>query len=138
TCGGGGTANKCGGGTSPGTFDISSPLTITPSSLGQGQTVTGKVVYTNGTASAVIIDALVIAIRPPGGTHASGPYDDAAPELGSMTIEPGATATLTATRTIGATDPTGTWDAYATYQDSAGGWHDGPDVYFTVGSSVTP
>jgi hypothetical protein len=41
-------------------------------------------------------------------------------------------------RTILATDPVGSWYAYATYQDSAGIYHDGTNLPFTVTATATP
>src|SRR5207247_8422159 len=90
------------------------------------------VTYKNGTGSAVTINDIVIAGRPPAGTNSGGPYADLSPESGLVTVNPGATVTLSASRTFTSSDPTGTWYAFATYQDSASVWHEGPSVNFTV------
>src|SRR5207247_4941732 len=95
------------------------------------------VTYKNGTGSAVTINDIVIAGRPPAGTNSGGPYADLSPESGLVTVAAGATVTLSASRTFTSSDPTGTWYAFATYQDSALVWHDGPNVNFTVSTTTT-
>lgn len=115
-----------------GVFGIVVPLAIDPAAVGPGQTITGSVTYENGTAVAVQIRDLVIAARPPGGTHSGGPYLDLTPAHGPGTVQPGERVAHTATRTFSASDAIGRWEAYATYQDSAGVWQDGPSVFFDV------
>jgi hypothetical protein len=44
-----------------------------------GAKVTATVTYRNQGASDVVIQAGVVAARPPGGSHAGGPYDDFLP-----------------------------------------------------------
>jgi hypothetical protein len=51
-----------------------------------------------------------------------------------LTLAPGQSATLNASRTFGASDPVGTWELFATYQD-AEGWHDQESVWVEVVSS---
>src|SRR5207237_2867209 len=77
-------------------------------------------------------DLVTIGGRPPGGTNGAGPYYDLTPTLAAQTVPPGATVTLAASRAFTAGDPTGSWCAFATYQDAGGAWHDGPSVNFTV------
>jgi len=115
---------------------ISTPLSINPTSISAGQTLTGTVTYKNTSASALTISDLRIDARPPGGTHAGGPYADLQPNLGTTTIAAGATVTLNASRAFTSADALGSWEIYTTYQDSSGGWHDSPtSLYVNVTSA---
>ncbi len=116
---------------------IFAPLQIDKTTVSAGSTVTGTVTYQNTSASSITIRSAAIAARPPGGTHSGGPYDDLQPYLGSSVVLPGATVTLTASRTFTAADPIGQWETYSTYQDSAGVHHDGPSLFFTVSAPAT-
>ncbi len=120
------------------TFAISSALALSASTAVAGQTVSGTVVYTNQTAEPVVVRGAVIAARPPGGSHTGGPYDDFLPVTPATTVAPGDSLTVSASRTFSASDPEGAWDLYATYQDGAGVWHDGPDQTLTMGSAPPP
>src|SRR5207253_6347966 len=100
--------------------------------LAAGDTLNGTVSYQNTSSAAISILGVTIGGRPPGGTNAGGPYDDLTPTLAAQTIAPGATVTLAASRAFTASDPSGSWYAFATYQDAGGAWHDGPSVSFTV------
>ena len=111
---------------------ISSPLVLDKLTVRAGDILNGTVTYQNTSASAITVQAIAITSRPPGGTHAGGPFDGLTPSLGSTTIQPGATLTLAASRAFTSADPLGAWYAYATYQDSAAAWQDGPNVNFTV------
>ncbi len=113
-----------------GAFGILTPLALDRAEATPGQTVTGTVTYTNSTAAPVSIRAVVIAGRAPGATHAGGPYQDFAPTQGATTVAPGASVTMTASRAFGASDPFGSWEAYATYEDAMGVWHDDPHSVF--------
>jgi aryl-phospho-beta-D-glucosidase BglC (GH1 family) len=113
-------------------FSIATALTLDHASIAPGTTQGGHVTYRNTTSGNLQVNKVVIAIRPPGGTHAGGPYDDASPEPGTLTVAAGATVSLDASRTFAANDPLGTWEAYATYQDAGGTWHDGPSVFFSI------
>lgn len=115
---------------------IDQALTLDKTSLpATGGTLTGTVRYKNTSTSALTVNNIIIAGRPPGGTNLGGPYYDFSPSSGSITIQPGATYTLTASRSITSSDPTGTWYTFVTYNDS-GGWHDtdaSQNRSFTVG-----
>src|SRR5213076_1741127 len=119
-----------------GRFDVSTALQLDKTTVKPGQTLNATVTYKNSSGSAVTVNDIIIASRPPGGTNSGGPYDDLSPVAGVTTVQPGATVTLSASRTFTTSDPTGTWYAYATYQDSSLGWHDGPNVNFTVSSAA--
>lgn len=113
-------------------FVIQNPLALDRSVVQRGQTLSGTVTYVNNTNAAVTIGDMVIAARPPGGTHAGGPYLDLSPTTGAITVQPGATRTLTASRLFTGEDALGQWEAYPTYRDANEVWHDGPSVFFTV------
>jgi hypothetical protein len=117
-----------------GSLAITSPLALSEASVAPGDTVTGTITYQNTSSAAVTLNAIVIAARPPGGTHGGGPYDDFEPYAAPLTLPPGASTTVTATRTFAASDPVGTWDVYPTYQDASGAWFDGPDTSLPVGT----
>jgi hypothetical protein len=118
-----------------GSLQITTPLSLSEDNVNPGDTVTGTVTYTNASASTVTLDDIVVAARPPGGTHAGGPYDDFGPYSGPVTLAPGQAVTVTATRTFSGSDPKGAWDVYITYQDPSGTWVDGPDSTLLYGSS---
>ena len=113
-------------------MSVTSPLTLSTTAVTQGQTLTASITYTNTGSAAMTINKIAITSRPPGGTNSGGPYDDFSPVVGLTTIQPGATLQVTASRAFTSSDPTGTWYAYATYQDTALVWHDGTNVNFTV------
>jgi hypothetical protein len=116
---------------------LSTSFALDRSAALPGQKVTGTLVYTNHGASSITFQSIVIAGRPPGGTHAGGPYDDFAPQKSAVTLAPGASLTLVASRTLGAGDALGTWESYPTYRDSQG-WHDGPSHFFVVANAPPP
>jgi endoglucanase len=122
-------ADPCAASTS---FDISDPLVLDQPAVHAGQTLGGTVTYRNCSSAAVSVQEARIAGRPPGGTHAGGPYEDFTPYQGPVTVPVGGTLTLAASRAFTGSDPTGAWVSYATYRDAGGVWHDGPEVGFDV------
>lgn len=125
--GGGGT-----GGTSGGGVTVSAALTLDRTSVAAGQTLAGEVTYGNATDGTIIVPEIRIAARAPGATHAGGPYTDLAPVLRNAVIPAHGTMRLQASRVFTAADPLGRWEAYSTYQDTAGVWRDAPSVFFDV------
>lgn len=115
-------------------LQITSALALNASNAAPGQTLTATVTYTNTSADAIDVQAAVIAARPPGGSHAGGPYDDFQPYAAPTTLAPGDSLTVNASETFDGSI-TGTWDVYPTYEDADGVWHDGPDQSFTVGAA---
>src|SRR5256884_6839264 len=103
---------------------ISTPLTLDKTNVVAGDTLRGTVTYQNTSSSPISVQAVIIGGRPPGGTNGAGPYYDLTPTLAAQTVPPGATVTLAASRAFTAGDPTGSWYAFATYQDAGGAWHD--------------
>ena len=79
------------------------------------------------------LNEATITARPPGGTgHGGGPFDDLAPIMNGVVVQPGKSYMLKATRKFKRTDKTGNWEIYATYQATDGSWHDGPSGHVTV------
>ena len=116
----------------------SSSLTLDKLIVAPGDVLNGTVTYQNTGASPITVQTIGIALRPPGGSNAGGPYISPTPSLPAQTIQPGATVTLTASRTFTTTDPLGAWYSYTTWQDAAGAWHDSPSLNFTVGDPPPP
>lgn len=109
-----------------------------------GQKALGSVFYKNRNTSPVEVKQLVIAGRPPGGTHANGPYLDLIPLGGPITVPPGEPVTgepgvtFSAFRTMRDTDPLGLWEFYPTWQDADNQWHDGPSLRMEVVAPAPP
>lgn len=101
-----------------------------------GDTLTASVTVTNDGTEAMTIDQIVIAGRPPGGTHDGGPFLDLAPVHPAVTLVPGESLTVTASRLITAADPLGRWEIFATYRD-ASGWHDQASSIVEVAAAET-
>jgi hypothetical protein len=108
------------------------PLQLSTTSVTPGTTVTGVVTYQNVGNAPATLATIYVTSRPPGGTNNGGPFDDFAPVPTNITLQPGASYQLTASRLFQASDPTGSWYAYTTYSEPAGVFHDGPDLAFTV------
>ena len=114
------------------TLVISSALLPDKTTVRAGETLRAAVTYTNPSLRPIEIWTITIAGRREGARHVEGPYDDLTPSQSPTTLGPGASVTLTASRTFSAVDPVGRWELYATYQDDRGAWHDGPSVFFSV------
>src|SRR5438128_5708755 len=104
--------------------------TVSP---GSSLTATGTL-QNQGTSSVTLLN-MVLAGRPPQGSNAGGPYDDFSPHASNATIAPGASLTLTATRSFTTSDPLGTWWCYLTFETSDKVYHDGLNTHFTLASS---
>jgi hypothetical protein len=116
-------------------FIVSKPLSLNPSIIGQGSTVSATVTYQNTTTSPIVVNSIAVKARPPAGN----PVYTFTPQLSQSTVDPGNSLTLNAVFTPGATDPVGQWTAYSTYQDSGGVWHDDTNtVNFTVTDTISP
>ncbi|MCC3376102.1 hypothetical protein [Cohnella sp. REN36] len=118
---------------SPAKIVVTSPLALSAKTVKAGGSLTGTAQLTNQGGTAITLPRIVIAVRPPGGTHADGPYLDLG-SLDNVTISPGQTVTITKTKSFAATDPKGAWYAYLTYVTPDGVYHDGTNVDFTVTS----
>jgi len=124
-------------GSPPGGLVISSPLTLDKTSVMAGQTLNGSVTYQNTSSSAITVNWVSIELRPPGATHAGGPFYSLSPLMTTaQAIPPGGSLTLTGSRAFTIADPAGTWESYPTYQDANLAWHDGPIVTFGFSQSA--
>lgn len=136
---GGGAGGQGGSGGQPaGGIVISSPLSLSATTITVGQTLRASVKYGNTSGASITVPSIVIASRAPGATHSGGPFTDLSPVLTSVAIASNGSATLTATRVFTASDTLGKWEAYSTYQDSAGVWHDSSSIFFNVVAVVPP
>ncbi len=132
--GAGGTAGAAG---APAVgFALAAPLQLDRTTVRPGEILRGTVTYRNNTNAPVNINEIVIGGRPPGGQHVGGPYMDMTPKQGATTVQPGASITLSASRTFTATDPEGQWYFFPTYADSSNTYHDGADTYVTFTKST--
>lgn len=113
-----------------------SEVTLSTTNLELGKVMEGSASFKNDSDKPVTLQALIVAFRGPGATHSGGPFTDGAPTLASQTVAAGATVSLKASRTFAATDPVGTWEAYATAQVD-GTWKDGKSTNFTVKAATT-
>jgi hypothetical protein len=101
-----------------------------------GSRLTGTVTLQNQGDSAINLNQVVIAGRPPTGTNAGGPFDDFG-SSGPLILVPGQSLTLVKTRAFTNSDPVGNWYSYMTYQTTDGVWHDDPRiVIFPVGATI--
>jgi hypothetical protein len=103
-----------------------------------GATLTATGSVQNIGTGTVKLSEVVFGGRPPGGTHANGPYDDFTPNAPNVTLSTGQSFTLTASRSFTASDPTGTWYCFLTFATSDGTYHDGQDTFFTVATPALP
>jgi len=117
---------------------VVNPLALAPNPVGYGQTFTGQATIKNTSNTSITLPQMVIALRPPGGTHAGGPFTYDFGARNNVTLAPGQSLTIQGSRTFNSPDPTGTWDAYLTYETSDGAYHDQLDSYFQVSASSTP
>lgn len=138
--GGAGIGGRGGsGGAGSGGLIISTALTLDKRLVKAGSVLNASVSYGNSSSAAISVREIRIAARAPGASHEGGPFTDLAPVLSGISIEPGQSVKLDASRTFSASDTVGEWEAYPTHQDSAGRWHDGPSERFAmIGTSPGP
>jgi hypothetical protein len=139
SCGTGATGSYVCSGTdavvcSVGELVITSGLNVSSKSVAAGDTLQASVTYTNVGEQPVVATVIAITMRAPGAGYQAG--DDFAPTLSNQTIAPQQSLTLdAASRPLTGADPAGTWSAFSTWEDASSGWHDGPNVPFTVTAS---
>ena len=121
-----------------GDLQITTVLQIDHPTVMAGDTLRATVTYTNVGLAPLDVRAIVITARPPGGTHAGGPFANFAPEIATRTVAPGESVVVDASRAFTGADSAGTWEIYSTWQDSAMQWHDGPSASFMVAASAHP
>jgi hypothetical protein len=114
-----------------GPLSLTAPLSLSRTTATPGDTVSASVTYENTGGTAVTVNAIAIRARNP-----SGAQRDFAPALGPVTVQPGASVSLTARRTFLAISQPGDWTVYASVQDSSGLWHDEPAVTVTLNRAV--
>jgi hypothetical protein len=119
---------------------VSSPLTLSATTVAAGQTLSGSVTVCNPTSARISLKGTALAARPPGGTDSGGPYGDLY-DGPPLTIAAGAFQVITGGRMFTASDALGEWYAYVTLQDAAGNYDgDSTDadnkVTFTVVSEA--
>src|SRR5919201_1061457 len=111
---------------------VSSPV-VSP-----GLTLTATGTVLNLGITSVTLPQVVLAGRPPQGTHAGGPWEDFSPVAANQTLAPGASLMVTASRSFSNTDALGSWYCFLTFETSDGVYHDGLDTYFNVMSQSAP
>ncbi len=116
----------------PGTLAQAQGLRLDRRVYRPGDTITGTVRWTNPGGMSVRVRQAVITVRRPGATNLSGPWDDLFPRVLGPDVAPGAMLPQRASLKLPASAPTGGWYGFATWQDAAGAWHDGPSVPFRV------
>ena len=127
--------NSLASGTSAPVPVVSRPLSLDSVAVTAGGTIHATATLANPSTSAVNLQTIAIAGRPPGGTNSGGPFDDFT-STGPVTIPAGGSYVVAGSRSFTASDPAGTWYSYLTWQDAAGAWHDQvPTVTFQVGTS---
>lgn len=106
---------------------VESALQLNATTVDLGQTVSGTVTFRNSGKTGVTIRGALIAGRRPDNLQDNWPmvYD-------ATTIPAGNTLTVTATRAIDPSEPLGTWQAFSSWQDAAGRWHESTPVAFNV------
>jgi PKD domain len=117
---------------------ITQQCTLSSPVVSPGFTLTGTGTVQNLGPGSVTLLEVVVAGRPPQGTHAGGPWEDFSPNAANRTLAPGASLTVTASRSFTAADPVGTWYCFLTFETRDGVYHDGQDTYFTVMPQSTP
>src|SRR2546421_5166100 len=88
---------------------------LSSTSVQRGATLTATGALQNLGSSAVTLPDVVLAGRRPGGTNDGGPFDDFAPAY-NISLAPGQSLTLSASRTFYAADPVGSWRCYLTFE----------------------
>ncbi len=119
-----------------GSFAITSPLSLSASSVAVGGSLTGTVTVQNQGNTTLSLNAIVISARPPSGQYAPGEDFGGA---WSVTLSQGQSLTIQKMRAFTTSDPTGTWTAFVGYQTTDGVWHTDPTtLQFTVQAASAP
>jgi hypothetical protein len=119
---------------------VARSCTLSATTVSAGGTLTASAQLINNDTTSVSLANVVAAGRPPGAINAGGPYADFKPGASAVTIGPGQTYTLNASRTFTSSDPLGTtWRCYLTYEMNDGVWHDDSvNAYFAVTAKAGP
>jgi beta-glucanase (GH16 family) len=110
-------------------LQVTAPLQMLQTSVGRGTIVTATATYTNTCTIPFVLNNLIVASRTSTGGNA-----DFGNKTGAVTLQPGQSITVNASRLIKTTDPVGQWDAFTSFQTPNGAWHpDGTNLlYFNV------
>lgn len=109
-----------------------SELTLDKQTVNRGEKLSGAVTYQNQSGSPITVTKVVITTRPPGGTHAMGPYNDLLPFASPGVVNPDQKVIVISSRDFLTDDPVGAWEVYATWADETNTWFDTPSLYITV------
>ena len=119
---------------------VVTPLKLNRTSLEQGESIEGTIVYENEcTIPYDVTNILISATEPP---NAANPNNVTStfiftPSSGKMTVLPNQKVTVTGTLQIGATAPAGQWTAVGEFIDTNGTAHPDKTVAFTVCGPLT-
>ncbi|MBA2394999.1 MAG: glycoside hydrolase family 16 protein [Ktedonobacteraceae bacterium] len=110
-------------------LQVTTPLQMIQTSVARGTIATAKATYTNTCTVPFVLNNLIVASRTSTGSNA-----DFGNKAGAVTLQPGQSVTVNASRLIKTTDPVGQWDAFTSFQTPNGAWHpDGTNlIYFNV------
>ena len=117
---------------------ISQQCSLSSPVVSPGLTLTGTGTVRNLGITSVTLLEVVVAGRPPQGTHAGGPWEDFSPAAANRTLAPGASLTVTASRSFSSADALGSWYCFLTFETADHVYHDGLDTFFTVMSQSAP
>jgi hypothetical protein len=92
------------GGSDPSPLTQRAPVALDRGVVSPPTSLHVTVSYANATAAPVMLQQLVLTVRPPGGSNAGGPFDDLSPRLGATTVGPGQTIDVGADRMFALTD----------------------------------
>lgn len=112
---------------------VSSALALDKTSVTFGDTISGKITYSNPCTVPVSVKSVMIG----GMTYAQTEFGFSN-ATGALTVQPGQMVSVEGSRKIVVGDPVGLWNAFGRYQDAAGVWHDnGAKVNFNVVNAIT-
>lgn len=111
---------------------VTRPLALERTSITTGSALYGSVTYQNTGTSPFTVRSLVIGARKPDGSNA-----DFTPGIFQRTLQPGESATVTASRSVPAGDQVGTWKVFSSHQSADGLWHEEPPLLVEVKPGTT-
>ena len=108
-------------------------LTLDKTSVTFGDTISGKITYSNPCTVPVAVKSVAIGGKTP--TKIEANFSNA---TGALTVLPGQMVTVEGSRAIAVGDAVGLWTAFGTYQDAEGVWHpNGASISFSVVNAIT-
>jgi beta-glucanase (GH16 family) len=120
---------------SPAHIVLTTQLKLSTNTVQNCGRVAATVTLRNQGGTAMTLAGIVIAARTPSGVHADFPVAS-----GPIHLSPGRSITVRKIRNFTSTDPSGTWDVFASYRTTDKVWHPiGSHVSLTVlGTTSTP